>query len=372
MSEQDLKIIPRRSAVQQVEVDADSAGVRLDKWLGKHWPLLPRSRLFRLIRKGEVRVNGKRAQPEQRLLTGDRLRLPPIAARPPLPASHGAAADVATAPAARSKAPPTALLERMRSAVIHEDARLLVIDKPAGLAVHGGSGTSFGVIETLRALRPQETLELVHRLDRDTSGVLLVARKHSVLRELHAQLRGDEGTDGFDKHYLALVRGSWQLGAKRIDAPLRTDLRVGGERTVRVMVGGKSAVSFAKPVQFFGKVATLVEVRIETGRTHQIRVHLAHAGHPVAGDDKYGDTEFNSALRLLGLKRMFLHAASLSFTWPGNRGDFSANAPLPSDLKALLERLSGGDGKSRAPSARRSRAGRSPRSDRRLRPARPS
>jgi 23S rRNA pseudouridine955/2504/2580 synthase len=233
---------------------------------------------------------------------------------------------------------PGSLVETIARAVIHEDERLLVINKPAGIAVHGGSGISFGVIEALRAGRPDErdSLELVHRLDRDTSGVLLVARKPAVLRALHAVLREGEG---LEKRYLALVRGSWQLGRKRIDAPLRTDLRVGGERTVRVQDAGKTAISDFRPVQFFGKLATLMEVSILTGRTHQIRVHAAFAGHPVAGDPKYGDAGFNAEMTQFGLRRMFLHASSLSFTWPDRGTEFSVNAPLPPELATVIDAI---------------------------------
>ena len=318
------------AAVRHVKISADDASRRLDKFLQNLWPQLPRIRIFRLVRRGEVRVNGKRVQPEHRLVEGDDIRVPPVRAAPPAareelagqvepavrhaagtaetavvaPATPRVAASPATAaksaPRNGKRGPSVADIERIQRAIISEDERLIAIDKPAGIAVHGGSGVSFGLIEALRAARPKESLELVHRLDRDTSGVLLVARKPAVLRSLHALLRGDDESDGFEKRYLALVRGSWQLGIKRIDAPLRTDLRVSGERTVKVMPGGKSALSEFRPVQFFGKRATLMEVRIETGRTHQIRVHAAYAGHPVAGDDKYGDREFNAAMKLLG------------------------------------------------------------------------
>lgn len=226
------------------------------------------------------------------------------------------------------------MLDLIRSAIVNEDDRLIVLDKPAGIAVHGGSGLTYGVIEALRALRPDESLELVHRLDRDTSGCLLVARKRSALRTLHELLR--EGR--FEKRYLVLVKGHWNLGHKRIDVPLRTDTRVGGERTVRAHASGKAALSEFHPVQFFGKRATLMEVAIHTGRTHQIRVHAAHAGHPVAGDEKYGDEEFNVSMRGLGLNRMFLHAHSVGFEWPQG-APFSANAPLPSELARVLEHL---------------------------------
>jgi 23S rRNA pseudouridine955/2504/2580 synthase len=234
---------------------------------------------------------------------------------------------------AAKRAPPP-VLERIQAAIISEDERLIVLDKPAGIAVHGGSGLTYGVIEALRSLRPNESLELVHRLDRDTSGCLLVARKRSALRVLHELLR--EGL--FEKRYLALVKGAWNLGQKRIDVPLRTDTRVGGERTVRTAADGKEAISDFRPVQFFGNRATLLEVSIHTGRTHQIRVHAAHAGHPVAGDEKYGDEEFNGAMKELGLNRMFLHAHSISFDWPQG-GTFSVNAPLPAQLSAVVDQL---------------------------------
>jgi 23S rRNA pseudouridine955/2504/2580 synthase len=242
-------------------------------------PGVPRSRIFRLVRRGEVRVNGKRAGPEQRLTAGDNLRLPPV--------------REATSPAEDApRRVPKGLIEAVERAVIHEDERLLVLDKPAGLAVHGGSGLSFGVIEALRASRPAETLELAHRLDRDTSGCLMVARRNSALRLLHALLR-----DGaVQKSYLALLTGRWNLGHKHIDAPLRTDLRVGGERTVKVAAGGKQARTEFKLIEHFGAQASLVEARLHTGRTHQIRVHAAHCGHAVLGDGKYGDPARNQEL----------------------------------------------------------------------------
>ena len=324
--------------MRHVTIGEDEAGVRLDKFLAKQFPQVPRSRLFRVVRKGEVRVNGGRAQVDQRLELGDDVRLPPIRATAPETTTDADAGGVRT-PAAPVARVPRTLVQAITDAIIQEDERLIVINKPAGIAVHGGSGVSFGVIEALRAARPDErdSLELVHRLDRDTSGVLLVARKSSVLRMLHAQLR--EGHE-FEKRYLALVKGSWQLGQKRIDAPLRTDLRVGGERTVKVQAGGKPSVSDFRPVQFVGARATLLEVAILTGRTHQIRVHAAYAGHPVAGDDKYGDRDFNAELATLGLRRMFLHASSISFTWPDRGTDFSVNAPLPAELGAVIDALS--------------------------------
>jgi len=307
-----------RTPVQHLEVREEEGGQRLDNYLHRHLSGVPRSRIYRLIRKGEVRVNGRRAAPELRLSPLDKVRVPPLRMVPPSEPGR----------------PPPQLLAQLTGAIVHEDPRLLVLDKPAGIAVHGGSGLSFGVIEALRAARPEESLELVHRLDRDTSGCLLIARRGEALRTLHKLLREDV----FEKRYLTLVKGKWELGAKRLDVPLRTDTRVGGERTVRVAAGGKTSVSDFRPVQFFGRTATLMEVTLRTGRTHQIRVHAAHAGHPVAGDDKYGDAVFNEALRALGLKRMFLHAHSVSFTWPQG-GEFSINTPLPSELGALLDAL---------------------------------
>jgi 23S rRNA pseudouridine955/2504/2580 synthase len=300
-------------------VTADEAGQRIDNFLMRHFKTVPRSRVYRLLRKGEVRVNRKRVDAEYRIQEGDELRLPPV--RIDADAEPGR--------------PSTSLLELLERSVIFQDRHLLVIDKPAGVAVHGGSGMSFGVIEALRASRPRETLELVHRLDRDTSGCLLIARDRSTLTALHALIRNG----GMHKTYLALVAGSWQLGTKRIDAPLATDNRQHGERHVRVATAGKDSVSVFKPVQFFGSLATLMEVDIPTGRTHQIRVHASFAGHPLLGDDKYGDRERNADLKAQGLKRTFLHAQSVAFEWPGSGVPFHVSAPLPAELAAVLDAI---------------------------------
>jgi 23S rRNA pseudouridine955/2504/2580 synthase len=310
---------PNPPKVQQVAVGERGDGQRLDNFLGRILVDVPRSHLFRVIRKGEVRVNGKRAKPETRLQASDIVRVPPVRV--------GAAAPPRRA--------PTGMVQDVVKAIIHEDARLLVINKPAGVAVHGGSGVSFGVIEALRAARPNEELELCHRLDRDTSGILLISRKPAALRTLHALLRDGQ----VEKRYLALLKGKWELGKKRIDAPLRTDIRVSGERTVKVDASGKEAASVFKPVQFFGKKASLVEVELETGRTHQIRVHAAHAGYPLAGDDKYGEADFNEFMKTLGLTRMFLHAHQVSFEWPDTGVEFTVSAPLPDELKAVIDQL---------------------------------
>jgi 23S rRNA pseudouridine955/2504/2580 synthase len=310
----------RRSPVRHVEIDSEGQGQRLDKVLGRLLAGVPRTRIFRLIRRGEVRVNGKRASPEQRLVAGDSVRLPPV--------REGAPPDA-------PKRVPTSLVESIEHAVIHEDERLLVLDKPSGVAVHGGSGLSFGLIEALRASRPEQSLELAHRLDRDTSGVLLVAKRASALRELHALLR--EGA--MQKSYLVLVAGRWNLGHKTIDAPLRTDLRVGGERTVKVDSNGKEARTEFKLIEHYGARASLIEAILHTGRTHQIRVHAAYCGHPVAGDEKYGDAAGNESLAALGLTRMFLHAHSCAFAWPGGGKEQSFSAPLPAALKLVLDAL---------------------------------
>jgi 23S rRNA pseudouridine955/2504/2580 synthase len=309
------------AAVQYVEAGAGDAGQRLDNFLIRILKGVPRMHVYRLLRKGEVRVNSKRARPEQRLVAGDRVRLPPV---------RRSADPATTRPAAAG------LKTRVLESIVYEDADVLVVNKPAGLAVHGGSGMSHGLIEALRAARPEAgELDLVHRLDRDTSGCLVVAKHRAALRDLHRQFR--EGLA--EKRYLALLVGRWNLGRKRIELALDTEQRRAGERHVAVRSGGQLAVSTFEPVQFFGTTATLVDVELDTGRTHQIRVHAAYAGHPVAGDDKYGDRERNRVLRELGLTRMFLHSASIGFTRPGTREPLAVSAPLSDDLRAVLDRL---------------------------------
>jgi 23S rRNA pseudouridine955/2504/2580 synthase len=230
---------------------------------------------------------------------------------------------------------PSEGLAWLEAQIIFEDDRLIVVDKPAGLAVHGGSGLEFGLIEGLRSLRPGlKTLELVHRLDRGTSGCILVAKRRSALRRLHALLRA--GAIG--KRYLALVRDQWQHGETTIDVPL-TVARENSARRVRPDRDGKAAVSEFRLVELYGRLASLVEVEIQTGRTHQIRVHAAHAGHPIAGDDRYGDRDFNAECAALGLKRMFLHAQLIEFVWPDSDEEFVVSAPLPPELNDFLGRL---------------------------------
>jgi 23S rRNA pseudouridine955/2504/2580 synthase len=299
------------------DIDAERAGQRLDNYLLGELKGVPRSHVYRLIRSGQVRVNSGRTSPSYRLQAGDRVRVPPVGLRPAVPMT----------------ATPDRL-EWLRERILHEDSRILVLDKPAGLAVHGGSNVSLGVIEALRLLRPDSDLELAHRLDRDTSGCLLLAKRRSALRLLHELLR--EGR--VDKRYLALVKGAWPEGTTEIDAPLVTR-RVGGEARVKVDEQGKESRSSFRLIERFGKTASLLEVTIDTGRTHQIRVHAAHAGHPVAGDERYGDKDFDEYFKSFGLTRMFLHAHSLSFDWPDTGEPFNASAPLPEDLKSVLTAL---------------------------------
>lgn len=309
-----------RTGASYLEATQGDAGQRIDNYLARHVKDVPRSLIYRILRTGEVRVNGRRAKPDYRLVEGDRVRLPPLQR------------EVKPAP----KQPSKSLRDFIAGSLIYEDRDLIVVNKPAGVAVHGGSGLSFGVIEALRAIHPElKELELVHRLDRETSGCLLIAKRRAVLRELHALLRERE----MEKVYLALVVGRWPFGAKTIDLPLKTNLKQGGERVVRVHAEGQSALSTFTPAQHFGKLATLLSVSIGTGRTHQIRVHAAHAGHPIACDDKYGDRDRDAKLRELGLQRMFLHAQSLSFRRSGAREPFTITAPLPADLQDLLDRV---------------------------------
>ena len=300
------------------DIDAERAGQRLDNYLLGELKGVPRSHVYRLIRSGQVRVNSGRTSPSYRLQAGDRVRVPPVGLRPAVPAT----------------ATPDRL-EWLTERILYEDSRILVLDKPAGLAVHGGSNVSLGCIEALRLLRPDsKDLELAHRLDRDTSGCLLLAKRRSALRMLHELLR--EGR--VDKRYLTLVKGPWPEGATEIDAPLVTR-RVGGEARVKVDESGKESRSTFRLVDRFGKTASLLEVSIDTGRTHQIRVHAVHAGHPVAGDERYGDKDFDEYMKSFGLTRMFLHAHSLSFDWPDTGEPFNASAPLPEDLKSVLTAL---------------------------------
>lgn len=290
------------SAVQTVLISEDLAGQRVDNFLLARLKGAPRTLVYRILRKGEVRVNKGRIKPDYRLKAGDSVRIPPV--RLPEPNEPVLVGQ--------------GILQALESSILYEDKVLIVVNKPAGLAVHGGSGLNFGVIEALRQLRPEisEQLELVHRLDRDTSGCLMIAKRRSMLRHLHAALRGDSGSDSVTKRYIALVRGRWPSSTRRVQAPLQKNNLRSGERMVEVSAEGKESLTEFRVLQRFGDFATLVEAQPITGRTHQIRVHARHAGHPIAGDPKYGDDDFSQKIKELGGKRLFLHAASLHTALP--------------------------------------------------------
>ena len=307
----------RRDAAHQVAIDESASGQRIDNFLTHHLKGVPRSRMYRLLRRGEVRVNRGRVRPDYRLVPGDIVRVPPM-----------------WMAAARPRQTPTR--ERRRAierSILYEDDSLIVLNKPAGWAVHGGSGVDFGVIECLRAARPHAgRIELVHRIDRDTSGCLLVAKRRNVLSSLHEALRSER----VRKRYLALVRGSFGPRRRRSVAPLLREQRRTGERVVRVHPEGKRSVTEFVPVDV-GEVASLVMAQPRTGRTHQIRVHAADLDMPLAGDEKYGDHTFNRWMRSYGLKRLFLHAASIAIDTGEQRLEFEA--PLAPELAAVLDSL---------------------------------
>ncbi|MBS0319651.1 MAG: RluA family pseudouridine synthase [Proteobacteria bacterium] len=312
----------RRDAVTLQDVGEEAEGQRLDNYLTRLLKGVPKSHIYRILRSGEVRVNGGRARPDTRLAAGDRVRVPPVRV------------------AERNDPAPA---RPLAARILYEDDALLAIDKPAGLAVHGGSGIAHGVIEQLRAARPQARfLELVHRLDRDTSGVLLVARKRSALTALHAAWR-----DGaVDKRYQVLVRGAWRDAMRRVDLPLHKLATADGERRVRVDRAGQHALTIFRRIRTWPRHApplALLEAELRTGRTHQIRVHLTHLGFPLAGDDKYGDFAWNRELAKTGLKRMFLHAATLALAHPLTGAPLAIASPLPDDLARFVATLDGPD-----------------------------
>ena len=313
-------------AARLIEVDSDSAGQRLDNFLIRHLKGVPKTHVYRIIRSGEVRINKGRASADTRIESGDLVRLPPVRISDKV-------AEKAERPAPAREFP-----------ILLEDDHVIAIDKPAGVAVHGGSGVSFGVIEQLRQARPQaKFLELVHRLDRETSGILLVAKKRSALTHLQDQFRERET----GKTYLALVTGAWPANKKVIDLPLHKYLQADGERRVRVTTAddpdGMRSVTLVKvrssvpprPAQGLPAMS-LLEVTIKTGRTHQIRVHLASQGHAIVGDDKYGDFDLNKRLQKLGMKRMFLHAWRLQFNHPASGERVALHAELPPELAGFV------------------------------------
>ena len=307
------------SAVTFHEVEAEYAGQRLDNFLIRLLKGVPKSRIYRLLRKGEVRVNKGRVKADTRLVAGDVVRVAPI--RVSDSSSQGM--------------PGRQMRARLKESIIFEDDGLIVIDKPSGMAVHGGSGVSFGVIEGLRADRPEaKFLELVHRLDRDTSGCLMLAKSRSALINLQKQIQQNH----IKKSYQALVKGKWPKGKSTINAPLKKNTLASGERMVRVDVEGKASVTHFSVAKLY-KQASLLDIRLETGRTHQIRVHCQFSHQAIAGDPKYGDQEFNLLTGDLGLKRLFLHASCLEFKHPISSEWMKIEAPLPSDLKTILDKL---------------------------------
>ncbi len=310
-------------SVEYHTVTANEAGQRIDNFLLKHFKKVPKSVIYRIVRKGEVRVDKKRVKPEHKLVLGEEIRIPPVRTEEQQAEAY--------APVV-----PAALLGVLEKAILLEDEHLIVINKPSGLPVHGGSGVAFGLIEAFRALRPNlPFVELVHRIDRDTSGLILLAKSRPALNALHDMLR--EG--GMDKRYQALVAGQWKGGTRHITLDLKRE--EGLRQKIQVVEDdddGKASESIFRPLTSFAK-CTLMEATILTGRMHQIRVQLAHLGYPILGDDRYGDFKLNRAYRDVGLKRLFLHAASLEFVFTLSGHKYQLQAPLPMELQHVLRGL---------------------------------
>ncbi|MCX7197934.1 MAG: RluA family pseudouridine synthase [Proteobacteria bacterium] len=314
-----------KAAVRLEIVDESSVNQRLDNFLLKMLKGVPKSHVYRILRRGEVRVNGQRAQPERKLLLDDKVRVPPV---------RLGASTSSTAPRNGGEA------QVLGAHVIYEDDWLLVLDKPSGWAVHGGSGVARGVIEQLRAERPTaKFLELVHRIDRDTSGLLLLAKKRSTLTALHEDLREGRVT----KHYRVLAHGTWRKGRRMVEAALQETLQGVAEKRMRVAAAGEGGQSVSAKTEFMPlatwKAFSLLDAHLFTGSTHQIRVHLSHVSHPILGDDKYGDPERDKPLKKLGIRRLMLHSFSLRFKHPGTGEPMSIEAPLPPDFTAFIEQL---------------------------------
>lgn len=308
-----------RTQVQFIDIDEDMAGQRIDNFLRNQLKSIPKSMVYRILRKGEVRVNKKRVKAEYKLAPGDIVRVPPVTIE--------VKADETAAPSTKLNK-----VAELENCILHEDDHILVLNKPSGTAVHGGSGLKFGAIEALRALRPQARfLELVHRIDRDTSGILLVAKKRSVLRHLQAQFR--EKT--VQKYYFALVMGQWKNNCKVVNAPL---LKNEVNSIVRVNPNGKPSETRFKILEKFEQ-ATLIQASPITGRTHQIRVHTQYAGHPIAWDDRYGDRRFDAYTAQFGIDRLFLHAANIRFVHPATEEKMEINAPLEAKLERALAKM---------------------------------
>jgi 23S rRNA pseudouridine955/2504/2580 synthase len=308
----------KTSKVHQKVVSEEMAGQRLDNFLITYLKGVPKTRVYRIIRKGEVRVNKGRIKPDYRLVAGDIIRIPPI--------------RLGEVPSAGSRQVGSKI-SQLLSWVLYEDDKLLIINKPAGMAVHGGSGVSWGIIEALRQIREQDDLELVHRLDRDTSGCLMIAKRRSTLKAIHELLKNGQ----VEKTYWALVKGPW-LGGASCDAPLKKNQLSSGERFVKVSEDGQESLTHFRILEEYQQT-TLMEAKPVTGRTHQIRVHAAFAGSPIIGDTKYGDADFNRLMKTKGLSRLFLHARKISLTLPGYPNTLSVEAPLDEPFRLGLERL---------------------------------
>ncbi len=314
----------KNSKVHNLVISSESAGQRLDNFLFTYLKGVPKSRVYRIIRKGEVRINKGRIGPDYKIMAGDVLRIPPIRREEPKPIL--------------SLSRNEEIAQRILSDILYEDEGLLMLNKPSGVAVHGGSGLSFGVIEAVRYIRGSEkTLELVHRLDRDTSGCLMIAKRRSTLKAIHEQLRAGQ----IEKVYWALVKGSWQGGAS-IAQPLQKGLLSSGERFVRVSADGQPSLTEFQVLQSY-KQATLMEAKPITGRTHQIRVHATSVGNPIAGDLKYGEDSFNTDMRIKGINRLFLHAKRLTLTLPDSGKSLTIEAPLSRVLQDGLHKLAEGE-----------------------------
>jgi len=308
-----------KTQVQLVNIDSDMAGQRIDNFLRSRLKSVPKSAIYRILRKGEVRVNKKRVKAEYKIMSGDIVRIPPV---------RMTESTVST----EHVSPKLKKVAELENCIIHEDDHLLILNKPSGTAVHGGSGLKFGAIEALRALRPRASfLELVHRIDRDTSGILLVAKKRSALRHLQAQFR--EKT--VRKYYFALVMGQWDRRCNTVNAPL---LKNEVNSIVRVNPNGKISETRFKVIDVFSE-STLIQASPITGRTHQIRVHAQYAGHPIAWDDRYGDPRFDAYTAKLGLNRLFLHAAHIRFVHPGSGDVMDIDAPMDDVLQKTVQEL---------------------------------
>lgn len=302
-------------------IDEDYAGQRIDNFLFNKLKDIPKSRVYRMLRHGEVRVNKGRIRPSYKLQPNDAIRVPPFWS------------ETNEVEATRGK-PGSNLIKLLLDSVIFEDDKILVVNKPTGIASHGGSGINFGVIETLRAARPDlKNLELVHRLDRDTSGSIILAKKRSALRQLHELIRSGE----IFKKYILLVRGQWKNGERIVDAPLLKNQLSSGERIVTVKQAGKESVTIFRSIKV-GAEKSLLEAELKTGRTHQIRVHAAHIGYPIAGDEKYGDKVFNGEMKKLGLKRLFLHAKEIRFAWADGT-KVNLVATLDPELNKIIQQM---------------------------------